>query len=148
MRVLDDGGGDLAVVRRDDQNVHALRQEVVALLCLYGVVAVGDLNVELRADLLGPRLDERLVALPALLLERVHREADVDGLARLLRLALVACRTRLRRVAGARERQRRQRRRGQSHNPHSRLSHRFAPLRPSERLNLCVLRESSGVLCG
>ena len=90
VRVLDDGGSDLAVVRRDDQNVHALRQKVVALLGLHGVVAVGDLHVELRADLFGPRFHQRLVALPALLLERVHREADVDGFARLLHLPLVA----------------------------------------------------------
>src|SRR5204863_7924014 len=42
-------------------------------------VAVGDLHVEHGADFLGPLLDELLVALPPLFLQRVHGEADADG---------------------------------------------------------------------
>ena len=63
-------------MRRHDQHVDAFGQHVVGLLGLHGVVAVGDLHVERGADFLRALLDELLVALPALFLERVHGESD------------------------------------------------------------------------
>jgi hypothetical protein len=76
MSRFDDGGRDLAVMRRDDQNVHALRQKVFALLDLNGVTAVRHLHFTLRADFFAALLDQSLVALPALFLQSVHRKAD------------------------------------------------------------------------
>ena len=54
VRGLDDDGRRLAVVRRDEQDVHALRQHVLGLRVLQGVVAVGRLDEDLRAELARP----------------------------------------------------------------------------------------------
>ena len=66
-------------MRRHDQNIDALGQKVVALFGLHGVVTVRDLNFAFSADFLAALLDEGLVALPAFLLQRVHRKADAHG---------------------------------------------------------------------
>ena len=66
------------VVGHHEQDVHALGEEVLGLGVLQGVVAVGRLHEDL-APRAPPRLhDQVAVALPALLLEGVHGEADGD----------------------------------------------------------------------
>ena len=68
--------GDLSVVRRDDQNIHAFREQVVALFRLHRVIAVGDLDFAFSADFLATLLDQSLVALPAFLFQSIHGKAD------------------------------------------------------------------------
>ena len=50
-------------MRRDDQNIDAFGKQVIALLCLHGVVAIGDLNFTFGADLFAAPFDQRLVTL-------------------------------------------------------------------------------------
>src|SRR5712692_3550095 len=75
MRGFDDRGGNLAVVRRDDQNIDALRQKSLALVYLRRVVTVRDQHLALGADFFAALFDQLLVALPAFLFQRVHGKA-------------------------------------------------------------------------
>ena len=69
----------LRVVRHHHQHVHALGQQVLGLGVLQRVVAVGRLHQHLAPRAPRPRAtNEVAVALPALLLEGVHGEADHD----------------------------------------------------------------------
>src|SRR5207244_8912219 len=56
--------------------IDALREEVVTLFGLHGVVTVRDLDFAFRADFFATLFDEGLVALPAFFLQRVHRKPD------------------------------------------------------------------------
>ena len=79
MRRLHNRGGDLAVVRRDNQDIHALRQKVVTLFRLHCIIAVRDLHFALGADFFAALFNRSFIALPALFFQRVHRKADAHG---------------------------------------------------------------------
>jgi hypothetical protein len=66
-------------VRRDDQNVDALGEKVVALFRLHGIVAVGDLYFTLGTDFFAPLFEQGLVALPTFFFQRVHGNAYPHG---------------------------------------------------------------------
>src|SRR5437763_16922681 len=76
MRGFNYRGSDLAVVRRDDQNVKALGQETLRLIHLGGIAAVGDQHFAYRSDFFTALLDQSFVALPTLFLHSVHLKSD------------------------------------------------------------------------
>ena len=80
VRGLHDRGRGLAVVGHHQQHVDALGQQVLGLGVLERVVRVRGLHEHLRPARLRLLDDQVAVALPALLLEGVHREADADRL--------------------------------------------------------------------
>jgi hypothetical protein len=65
-------------VRRDHQHIYALRQKILGLIGLQMVIAVGDFDLEFRAEFLRLRGHEFFIALPTLFLS-VSIKAYFDG---------------------------------------------------------------------
>src|SRR2546423_5960795 len=78
MRGFDYRGGDLTVVRRDNQNVNAFGEKTLGLVNLGRVVAISDQYFTFSADFFAALLNQSFVALPTLFLQRVHRKADAN----------------------------------------------------------------------
>jgi hypothetical protein len=89
---LDNRSRNLAIVRRDNQDVDTLGQQVVALLGLDRIVTVGHLYFALSAGLLAALFNQCFVALPPFFFERVHRKANAHGTRSFDSLAAVAFR--------------------------------------------------------
>jgi len=72
------GSRRVAVLRHDDQRVHALENHVLDLVVLQLLVVVGNLGDDLRAGVIAELGHERLFHRPALGGEIRERKADLD----------------------------------------------------------------------
>ena len=79
MRGLDDGAGSVAVLRDHDERVNALRDEIFTLRILQLFVAVGRLDNQLCAKLVGFLLHILCAAFPLFFLHRCEGYANGDA---------------------------------------------------------------------
>ncbi|MNZ76483.1 hypothetical protein D3C78_949900 [compost metagenome] len=78
MSLLDNCSRSLRIMRHDDKHIHALADQALRLGNLLRIIAVGRLNLNLRSKSFSRCNKQITVTLPALLLQRIERQADYN----------------------------------------------------------------------